>query len=998
MGAVSFGREEGIVKTRFYFDDLRTENDAGVRCHNKFTAFFLSCMGKITEYRHKDGTVTYFNANSLNSWAQRKAPALNSPGTAPHAHVALALNAPVTDLNDFLAKYFTVQADQQLLHFTKTFTKEDYPKYQDGITKLQMASKYEVDDKLKANLSGRITVLRQLAPRYESPSEHDLKAMDVKTSMEFIEDKIVKFKAQVEGWEIDLGSLTRNGKDSYGSLCNQIKNLKAFLIILNRAKENDCLGDKLTAEELEKIFSTPFVIQSNPQYFLPKLPQRVNDNLNPLLSELRNSNPDVESTEIKLIQRLQKIYQHSDLYHACSHINDVAQNVIKHAHNIDTGKIAAAKEQEGRKIAQAKLKAQKELDNQAQQAIKQAEKLLALNKVSDAQQVLTNTYITNPHQSIGNCLKVMYKIQEAIKPYPNLLTVKLEDLATQLATAFEKTLKDITSVFVHPKKEAAASEKELAASVTKATTTLKTILEAFVKNEDILQQHHLQEAIRLDGVAIVTHFPNDAYYVSFGHHFQFSFISNLEKRIVLAKLASALDQTSVDTANRLKISWLQVKYHESITKKNIPQAIQLLEKMLPLYPYKMGEGVTKCDSLKNLQRIIQEHGVNVQTGQRLTPEEQKQLAEISKELAETDLTTIEFLFYMKAITLKERFSGVLKKYLTDKVTYQDIEEFAKVDKDFVDVSFTASYQHIHGGIDSTAISIYNSFMPHMSRLKAEPWEQKIIDSETRITDQVQSQILAKRMFHYASALHLEVEKCKKYKAEITKLIQERQFDQAQTRLESIKTEFNASKDYKLIDLEELNNRVAIWQVHLKNLKYYKEIADKINQTYSGLKEKLQSKILSLQTLGIRSNAFKDNETRSLADNFIENLAKIVASFNGCEHNCETYEDNSMKRKAAHIHYTKDICTFNRNDSHISKAISTNPLLKDAYDVLVGGDSTHYGTGLDSRFYWSKYPELEKEILPPVLLLLMLEACNVLEEDAKKLMIPPASGSAAAKAN
>lgn len=79
----------GLCHSRIYFQAFQKVQDGnpanpvdlGIRCHNKFTAFFLRCFNKITDFTLANGTVIYLNKGSFEKW--KKAQQVEFGGLPP---------------------------------------------------------------------------------------------------------------------------------------------------------------------------------------------------------------------------------------------------------------------------------------------------------------------------------------------------------------------------------------------------------------------------------------------------------------------------------------------------------------------------------------------------------------------------------------------------------------------------------------------------------------------------------------------------------------------------------------------------------------------------------------------------------------------------------------------------------------------------------------------------------------------------------------------------
>lgn len=366
ISSPSLGTESGYFHSRFQFTDLHDDNNpiessgakaksedsknpnvqtSGVRCHSRLTAFFLSCLGKITEYKHKDGTITYFNTGSLRKWVDGK-------------EALLKKKFELTQLNELFCAYLTHQADRVLTLHTEPIARSSYVPYERGIELLKLAEKYVAEPSAAEQLKARIRVLEKIGTKYSGMLKHQQE-----TSEDFKKFKYPPFQALIQALnpealvpktrriesEIEskskecstrltnLRNLRPNDPSVSQAFSDQIEKLKAFQKSLEALIGYvDTTDESLDFQQVDKLYSSEIITlyNQNPESEQDSKTQSspLTHNLDPefidLETELKKQNALPKSIEVQLISKLKDAHEFCNVWKVCDVVKGIADRMI----------------------------------------------------------------------------------------------------------------------------------------------------------------------------------------------------------------------------------------------------------------------------------------------------------------------------------------------------------------------------------------------------------------------------------------------------------------------------------------------------------------------------------------------------------------------------------------------------------------------------------------------------------------------------------------------
>lgn len=297
------GQEEGLFVTRFCFTALVVDKDPGIRCHNRITAYFLSCFGKITEYRHLDGTISYLNSGSLTKWISSKGCMILNKSDSDEVSNEISRGV----VNHFVKQVETIFTS--IIADRSDFYQRNHLLFSTGVDKLRAASSCESDIKVKTALDARISSLEKLAPYYQKLSNPEtVKKLD--TALKSFNKTISRFRTACFGTDRTQLSEDIARVDDH---------------ILQR-KSSNVRVQKIFSDEAVRLYN-----QKHPKEVL-EYDSAYHENLTQILEDLKKSNLELhnrfvgcletklDKLDTQLIEQLHVLQNKRDILQICEKV------------------------------------------------------------------------------------------------------------------------------------------------------------------------------------------------------------------------------------------------------------------------------------------------------------------------------------------------------------------------------------------------------------------------------------------------------------------------------------------------------------------------------------------------------------------------------------------------------------------------------------------------------------------------------------------------------
>lgn len=190
----------GTCRSRFQFD-LYSQNDSGIRCHNKVTAFFLKCLGKIQDVTLK-GKVVHLNANSFKKWTKKQEVSYGK--------------APSTNPSEIVKFYYNARKSASLhQEGLDAFNRGDFETCE---LKFKACLEIAVLEPLKKDLPSDLALVQKLRAQEEvfkkadEPAFKEFQAILKSTEAE-VNDKLKKMKEEFESKKSHFAALQKDQKE-----------------------------------------------------------------------------------------------------------------------------------------------------------------------------------------------------------------------------------------------------------------------------------------------------------------------------------------------------------------------------------------------------------------------------------------------------------------------------------------------------------------------------------------------------------------------------------------------------------------------------------------------------------------------------------------------------------------------------------------------------------------------------------------------------------------